>query len=179
MDNLQECIYNIKSGQKEAYKEVVDFYKGSIYGYLYRMVSCHQDAEDLTQDTFTTAYYKINQLKNVDAFKSWLFSIAYSQAQQHFRRKKINDLVIEKLKVDKKEVVTQKEDNDLLEALHAILSSYDMTLLCLRVVEEMSFAELSICLNKKPSTLRKQYERLRHKLRVQLEEKKEGIIYEY
>lgn len=178
LDEIRDYIKKVKHGDKEAYFNIVTYYQQSIYGYLFRMINNHQDAEDLTQETFTTAYYKINQLRNVDSFKSWLISIAYTQAQQYFRKKKLNFLLTEKLKYQQKNFVEDKDHYDIPDIIRNILTPYEISLLILRVVEEMSYEELSSCLNRKPVTLRKQYERIRKKLRSKLYDMKEVFTYE-
>ncbi|MBP5284270.1 MAG: sigma-70 family RNA polymerase sigma factor [Treponema sp.] len=51
------------------------------YVYIYNFalkLSCHpQNAEDLTQQTFMTAYEKMDQLKEEKALRKWLTSICY------------------------------------------------------------------------------------------------------
>ena len=175
LENLKDIITGVKNGQNEVYSEVVRHYQHQIYGYLFRMVINHQDAEDLTQQTFIIAYYKINQLKNVEVFKSWLFSIAHSQVLQFYRKKKIYTETINKLKEEYGYLDHSNMDGISLDKIRSILTPYEMSLLMLRVVEEMSYDELSLCLNKKAPTLRKKYERIRMKLRNQLGDEKEVL----
>lgn len=178
MDKIISRIEKVRNGDMNAFGELIDEYQQSIYGYLYRMLLNHQDAEDLTQETFTVAYLKINQLKTNDAFKGWLFKIAYSQAQQYFRKKKKNVILFEKLKENHHVDVETSSDLELLECLKEHLTSYELTLFILRVVEEMSYNELSCCLGKKPSTIRKQYERILKKLREKIKNVEEVFANE-
>lgn len=176
MDNISEIIIQVRSGHIEAYSEIVKHYQNPIYGYLLRMMLNHQDAEDITQETFVTAFYHLNQLKDIHSFKSWLFSIAHNQAMQFFRQKRKNNEAIEKIKINLRDASLKMEDVNLLDTINEILSPFEMSLLMLRVVEEMSYDELSICLNKNATALRKQYERIRKKLQTQLDRKKEVVV---
>lgn len=60
------------------------------YLYIYNFalkLSCHpQDAEDLTQQTFFTAFKKFNQLKEEKALKKWLATICYNQFLMFIRK---------------------------------------------------------------------------------------------
>lgn len=45
------------------------------------------DAEDILQETYLTAYQKFSQLRNPDAFKAWVISIARNKCTDYFRQK--------------------------------------------------------------------------------------------
>lgn len=45
------------------------------------------DAEDVLQEVFLTAYQKFPQVKNKDAFKAWIISIARNKCNDYFRKK--------------------------------------------------------------------------------------------
>lgn len=49
------------------------------------------DADDVLQEVFLTAYQKFHQLKNKDAFKAWIISIARNKCNDYFyhRRQKL------------------------------------------------------------------------------------------
>nr|WP_243137004.1 sigma-70 family RNA polymerase sigma factor [Alkaliphilus serpentinus] len=136
----------------------------------------HHVAEDLTQETFTIAFYKLDKLKNINSMKSWLYRIAYNQAMQFFRLKRKNQETIEKIKNKSNYYTLEDKDYDLLIKIKEVLTTFEMSLLILIVVEEMSYAELSTYFDKKPATLRKQYERIRKKLQAELDNIKEGTI---
>lgn len=44
------------------------------------------DAEDILQEVYFTAYQKFSQLKNKDAFKAWIISIARNKCTDYFRK---------------------------------------------------------------------------------------------
>ena len=72
----------------------------SIYNFALKL-SCHpQDAEDLTQQTFMTAFEKENQLKDEKALKNWLNSICYRHFLMFVRSRGVteeSDLELEEL----------------------------------------------------------------------------------
>ena len=45
------------------------------------------DAEDILQETYLAAYQKFSQLRNPDAFKAWVLSIARNKCTDYFRQK--------------------------------------------------------------------------------------------
>ncbi len=62
-------------GQTRNVQSLVEEHYGSLYRYAYRLSGSSADAEDLTQDTFCQAQLKLEQLRQWDRAKSWLFSI--------------------------------------------------------------------------------------------------------
>jgi RNA polymerase sigma factor, sigma-70 family len=50
-------------------------------------MSSKADADDVLQEVFLTAYQKFSQLKNKEAFKAWIISIARNKCNDYFRRK--------------------------------------------------------------------------------------------
>jgi len=50
-------------------------------------MSAKADADDVLQEVFLTAYQKFPQLKNRNAFKAWIISIARNKCNDYFRKK--------------------------------------------------------------------------------------------
>ena len=49
-------VKKVKSGDKDAFCELVEKYKERVYFVAYRMTSNHADADDLSQEAFIKAY---------------------------------------------------------------------------------------------------------------------------
>lgn len=50
-------------------------------------IGTEADAEDVLQEVYLAAYQKFHQLKNQEAFKGWILSIARNKCNDYFRRK--------------------------------------------------------------------------------------------
>lgn len=64
---------------------VLDHYE-VVYRFAYRLCGVAADAEDLTQQAFTIACRKFDQLREVERARSWLFTIvrhAYLRSRRH------------------------------------------------------------------------------------------------
>ena len=59
-----------------------------LFGYIYRMVTLRQDAEDLLQDVLVRVLENIREYRGEARFKSWLFGIATHVCLDHLRTKK-------------------------------------------------------------------------------------------
>ncbi len=49
-------------------------------------ISSKADADDVLQEVFLTAYQKLPSLKNKNAFKAWIISIARNKCNDYFRK---------------------------------------------------------------------------------------------
>lgn len=85
-------IEQIKLGQKNAFKELVDNYKKPLYFFCYRLCGNHADAEDLSQEVFIKVYQKINQFREEAKIQTWIYRIA-SNAFIDKKRRKVLPLV--------------------------------------------------------------------------------------
>ena len=64
----QKLVRQTKTGDHEAYKELVARYQGHVYGLAYSLVGNWTDAQDIAQETFIRAYANIGQLKDPARF---------------------------------------------------------------------------------------------------------------
>ncbi len=68
-----------------------------IYNYALRL-SCHpQDAEDLTQQTFLSAYEKYDQLREQGALRKWLEKICYNHFLMMVRSRGVREESVEEI----------------------------------------------------------------------------------
>ncbi|UCD09232.1 MAG: RNA polymerase sigma factor [Dehalococcoidales bacterium] len=88
MDEVS-VISSIRSGQNNAFAEIVEHYQAPIIRYLYRLTGNYETALDLTQETFLKAYHGILKTKSELELKPWLFRIATNNARQHHRRRRL------------------------------------------------------------------------------------------
>jgi len=70
-----------------AFGELMQRYKGSLFGYICRMVSNRADAEDLFQETFIQVYKNLKQYRSDMPFRPWLYGIATNRCRDHFRKR--------------------------------------------------------------------------------------------
>ena len=80
---------------QQAFTELMDRYKDSIYFMLLKMVNNKDDAEDLTIEAFGKAFNRLDQYTPSYAFSTWLFKIATNNCIDFIRKKKKNVLSID------------------------------------------------------------------------------------
>ncbi len=82
---LIDCIV---SGEPAKFEILVGNYQQRIFATLLGMLGNRHDAEDVTQETFLTAFRKLDQFEQRSSFYTWLHRIAFNAAIDLQRRKK-------------------------------------------------------------------------------------------
>ncbi len=82
-----EAIRAVLSGDREAFRYIVDRYTRSILNLAYRMTGNAADAEDLTQESFLQAYARLHEFRLGARFHPWIYTIALNLCRSHLRRK--------------------------------------------------------------------------------------------
>lgn len=79
-------VYQVKSGDINAFVKLYDAYVERIHRYIYVQVANDRAVEGITFQTFFTAWKQLNDYKETGLpFISWLYSIARSQVNSYFR----------------------------------------------------------------------------------------------
>lgn len=64
------------AGATEAFDELVTRHRRAVYHVCYRFVNNHEDAADLTQDTFVRAWKALASFRRQSRFSTWVHRIA-------------------------------------------------------------------------------------------------------
>ena len=75
----ENLIHAAQLGDLSAFNCLVETYQDSLYGWVVSLVSNEALAEDITQQTFVTAYEKIHTFRG-GSLQSWLFKIARNRS---------------------------------------------------------------------------------------------------
>lgn len=86
----------INSGDQNAYAELLNNYRDSLYFMLLKMTNNPVDADDLTIEAFGKAFKNLHQYTPEFAFSTWLFKIASNNCIDFIRKKKKNTFSIDR-----------------------------------------------------------------------------------
>lgn len=81
-------IENIRSGDEDAFGELMSRYRGPITNYLYRFLNDYEEAVDLAQETFVRVYFALDRYHTGYAFSTYIYRIATNLAISEIRRRK-------------------------------------------------------------------------------------------
>jgi RNA polymerase sigma-70 factor (ECF subfamily) len=76
-----------RRGDVEAFNELVLLYQDRVYTVAYRIMQDTAAADDITQETFVTAFRKLDQFRGGN-FAAWLMRIATNASYDELRRRK-------------------------------------------------------------------------------------------
>lgn len=72
----------------ESVQTIWEDWRKPLFAYIYRMVTHHQDAEDLLQEVFVRVLQNRQKFRGESKFQTWLFGIATHICLDHLRSKK-------------------------------------------------------------------------------------------
>jgi len=75
-----------QQGDERAFREIVDRYKNSLYGFLRRFLNQQDLVEDVFQDTFLQLFISKASFDTSRPLRPWLFTIAANKAKDALRK---------------------------------------------------------------------------------------------
>ncbi len=91
----QELIEESKAGNHNAQYQLYQLYVDAMYNSSMRIVGIKEDAEDIIQDSFITAFKNLATFRYESTFGSWLKRIVINKSINHVKRKKNNSLALD------------------------------------------------------------------------------------
>jgi RNA polymerase sigma-70 factor (ECF subfamily) len=82
---IAECL----GGQSAAFGELVRRYQDRLYHTAYRLVGNAEDAQDVVQEAFLSAYQSLGSFKGDSLFFTWLYRIAVNTAISLKRKRRV------------------------------------------------------------------------------------------
>lgn len=82
-------VERTKSGDLDAYGEIVRRFQDMAYGYGYSILGDFSAAEDAAQESFIQAYRELASLREPEAFPGWFRRIVYTQCAMIARRNRV------------------------------------------------------------------------------------------
>lgn len=154
-DPLQQQIENAKKGKQVAFNYLLDRFWNDLYGFQLKRTQNEYDAEDITIQTFSRAFDKIDTFDPKYNFKTWLFTISKNIHVDLIRRKKASirsrttdadDDRVHKIADDAPSIedslITEQNLAQLLRDVKKLKPHYQ-EVINLRYFQEMSYKEIA------------------------------------
>lgn len=148
-------------GSEAALEELVQLYTKPLLKYCYSILCNYYDAEDAVQITFIKVYQKRADIQSEKALPSFLYKAAYSTSIDIIRKRRLLLFPAEPNRPEPAPGAALMSDQT--EKALRKLSPADRGLLYNKIVEEMSYKELSSIYGKSETVLRKRFERAKKK----------------
>ena len=167
------------------FEEIVREYLKPMYNFVFRLVGDREGAEDIAQETFLKVWRSLNKFDKNKSFKTWIFTIARNSAIDWLRKKKeivfseLNTLSDARESESFADKIMDTEDlpdevfyrKELIVELEKALSEVRPDLkeiIILHHMEEMIFQEIAEVVGKPLNTIKSQYRRALHQIRLSL-----------
>lgn len=149
----EELVQRAKRGCTRSFGELARRYQVSIRHFLQRKCGVHQDAEDLTQETFLRAFKKLWSFREGAEFRPWIFTVAYRVALNVLRRRQWQSLTEGSVPtVQQARYGTGMENEEqrdrLWDRVQSALTPLQFTVVWLFYVEQMSAREIGVIVRK-------------------------------
>ena len=163
----QDLLNRCQDGDQRAQFEIYRLYYKSMYNSSLRIVCVPEEAEDVMQESFLTAFRKLNSYSGEVSFGSWLKRIVINRSLDILRKRKV---VFEEIHADLP--ITNESESELDQitveevksAINRLPDGY-RTILSLVLLEGYDHEEVSDILGIKNVTSRTQFSRARLKLK--------------
>jgi len=170
----EQLIAGALKGDEDAYRRLLNFYKGRIFSYVYRIVKNYHDAEDITFNTFVKCFKSLKSFDPTKSFSTWLYTIAHNLAVDFLRKKKIEYDYLDERYPASSDLVKEYENKQKLDKIDQALSELapiDREIVILFHKEEKSYEEIGEILKTPVTTIKTRLHRARLKLRDLLKQR--------
>jgi len=156
---IEEAIKKAKSNDQKAFNFLLDAFWDDVYGYQLKHIQNENTTEDITIQTFSRAFDRIDTYKEEYNFKTWLITISKNIHIDYLRKEKRN--ISQNISTDDENTIFQILDKDpspedkiiteqnLAQLLRDIkkLKPHYQEVINLRYFQELSYKEISNKLN--------------------------------
>ncbi|MCH5190499.1 MAG: RNA polymerase sigma factor, partial [Oscillospiraceae bacterium] len=178
-DDLKELVQKAVAGDREAFEELYRETCRSVYFTCLGFLKDEQEAQDVTQDVYLTAFEQLGTLEGADKFKPWLYRMTANKCINCLKKKQpilpgdeqLQDMETEEnenflpeeyaLNVDMRELV--------LEITRKVCSDAQYQTILLHYFNELSVAEIAEIMECQESNVKKRLSIARAKI-------KEGVL---
>ncbi|MGE5481141.1 MAG: RNA polymerase sigma factor [Chloroflexota bacterium] len=157
----------VESKDERAAGAFVRKYQKFIFALAYRYCESHDEAEEITQDTFIKALDNLDKFQGKSSVKTWLYRIAKNTAINYTRKKKIfslfSDRPVDEYEniphsgVGAQEALESEEFEKYFQKVLRKLPEKQRETFALRYFEEMSYEEISKLLGTSVGGLKANY----------------------
>ena len=88
-----DLVVDVKNGEERAFEILVNRYKARILSLAFRITRNHEDAQDVTQQSFQNAFVHLQKFQGKSSFPTWLTRIAINEALMCRRKNRVSRAV--------------------------------------------------------------------------------------
>ena len=185
MKTIKELVLSAKNGNKKAFDKLYKLTSNDVWFTCVSLLKDEENAKDIMQETYITAFLKLDTLKDEEKFCGWLTAIATNKSKNKLKGKveyQIDDeVLITEAETDElmlpEEYITKAEKRKvLLQIMEDTLSFNQYQTVLMFYFDEMSISEIAQGLEISEGTVKSRLNSSRAKMKTAIEdyEKKSG-----
>jgi len=148
----------------KAFAKLLDAYQQRLYWHVRKLVTSHEDANDVLQNTFIRIYKGLERFQQKSSLHTWMYRIAYNESMRFIEKNKskyytsiedVSDKYLNNLEDD-----VYFEGNEIqlkLQQLVSSMSEKQRRVFQMKYFDDLKFREISEILNIKEATLKSIY----------------------
>jgi RNA polymerase sigma-70 factor (ECF subfamily) len=83
-----ELLEGLWAGEQAAFRRLVELNSTNVYNVALKLLNNEQEAEDVLQETFLSAFEAIDRFEGRSKLSTWLYRIAYNASLMRLRKRK-------------------------------------------------------------------------------------------
>ncbi len=185
MKKIKELVSSAKSGNKKSFDKLYELTHNDVWYNCLSLLKDEENAKDIMQETYITAFLKLDTLKDEEKFCGWVTTIAVNLCKKKLKGKveyQIDDeVLITEAETDElmlpEEYITKAEKRKvLLQIIEDTLSFNQYQTVLMFYFDEMSISEIAQGLEISEGTVKSRLNSSRAKMKTAIEdyEKKSG-----
>jgi RNA polymerase sigma-70 factor (ECF subfamily) len=172
-----DYVRRLQRGETEAFEMLVRRHEKTIFNLVYRMLGDYDEAAEVSQEVFLSAYRAIGQFRGDANFSTWLYRIALNHTSTRrktlIRRQQRNVAIedtepVRDLQPGPAETMEKKEIRERVQRALNSLEQDDATVILLRDLQDIPYEEVARLLEIPVGTVKSRLHRARQALKSQL-----------
>jgi RNA polymerase sigma factor (sigma-70 family) len=179
MKKIKELVSSAKSGNKKSFDKLYELTHNDVWYNCLSLLKDEENAKDIMQETYITAFLKLDTLKDEEKFCGWLTAIATNKSKNKLKGKveyQIDDeVLITEAETDElmlpEEYITKTEKRKvLLQIMEDTLSFNQYQTVLMFYFDEMSISEIAQGLEISEGTVKSRLNSSRAKMKTAIED---------
>lgn len=179
MKTIKELVLSAKNGNKKAFDKLYKLTSNNVWFTCVSLLKDEDNAKDIMQETYITAFLKLDTLKDEEKFCGWLTAIATNKSKNKLKGKveyQIDDeVLITEAETDElmlpEEYITKTEKRKvLLQIMEDTLSFNQYQVVLMFYFNELSIAEIAQALEISEGTVKSRLNSSRAKMKTAIED---------
>ena len=172
-----ECVRRVQQGDTDSFEVLVRRHQKAIFNLVYRLLGNYDEAAEVAQEVFLSAFKSIHQFRGDANFSTWLYRIGLNHASS--RRRSLNSTQQHHIPLDGTEVIADRavdpaknlEHKEIQQRVQQALNGLDpedARIILLRDLQDIPYEDVAEMLDIPVGTVKSRLHRARRALKTSL-----------